>query len=60
MHMPVVMPLEFEVSTFLPYLQGSESLIYTSANGQVVDCGVLDDSLSVNDEQTSESNALGR
>lgn len=42
----------------IPHLKSSQSLINTSANGQVVNGGVLNDSLSVNDEKSSQGNSL--
>jgi hypothetical protein len=40
------------------YLKGPHGLIHTATNGEVVNGRVLNHSLLVNDEQSSQSNAL--
>lgn len=45
-------------SSSLTHLQRSEGLLNTSSNAKVVDGGMLDDALLINDEQSSQGNSL--
>jgi hypothetical protein len=43
---------------FSAHLECPQSLVHTPSDGQVVDGGVLDDSLGVDDVQTPQSSTL--